>query len=65
MQFPLKGPGLEQKSSRACSGVLKPLLKGPEGTRRKKLHSPWRNLLHPDIMCLTKARKENKIQSLD
>lgn len=36
----------------------------PGGTRRERLHSPWRSLLHPDMMCLTKAGKGNRNQSL-
>ena len=37
---------------------------GPRGTPKERLHSPWRGLLPPDMMCLTKAGKEDGNQPL-
>ena len=48
----LEGVKPEEKGSRACGVAL-------DTPRGGGLHSPWRGLLHPDMMCLTKAGKED------
>lgn len=30
---------------------------------RRDQHLPWRGLLHPDMMCLTKAGKEGEVST--
>ena len=50
-----KGVKPEEKGSRACGVAMGP----PPGGG---LHSPWRDLLHPDMMCFTKAGKEDRKQ---
>ena len=51
-----KGVKPEEKGSRARGVAVGP---PPPGGG---LHSPWRDLLHPDMMCLTKAGKEDRKQ---
>lgn len=41
-------------------GVIPSPSVAPEGTSMERLYSPWRGLFHPDMMCLTKAGKEDK-----
>lgn len=55
--------GLGQESSGARGVIPSPSV-APEGTSMERLYSPWRGLFHPDMMCLTKAGKEDKDQPL-
>lgn len=52
-----KGVKPEEKGSRARGVAV-----GPPPPPGGGLHSPWRDLLHPDMMCLTKAGKEDRKQ---
>lgn len=55
---PLTGSGWDRKALGQVVGFGSPW-QTPEG-RRERLHSPWTSLLHPDMMCLTKAGKGDK-----
>lgn len=59
LRFPLRG----QKSLGHVMLFQSPTV-APERTRFERLYSPRRGLLHPDMMCLTKAGEEDKSQPL-